>query len=318
MNDEYRELDRRSVNNSRDSLVERLDPALGEASSGIGVLLSELVRRTLRGGVSKIEEEMHEFVEEKVDLVVADRMPAFQEAATRTAELKAEEISRREVAAVERQARESAERLAQEMAETEHRGEEQRKRLAEEVQAASQRLSGELAETERRVEDKARVITREAVEVVEQETKATAEKLTTDIAETERRAEERARELVAHHVEELKQKSKSTYLQVRECLDELNSRAGAFEERIVQEQQARNESLNRLQQTLDSTLQRHLEELTGLVKQLRSDHAALEARIIELERPRGLRKLWRRFFGGKQKSRTAAQATPRNEPTIEA
>ncbi|MBW3600813.1 MAG: hypothetical protein KY475_26545, partial [Planctomycetes bacterium] len=78
MNEEFRDLDRRgSSGGSRDSLVERLDPALGEASSGIGVLLSELVRRTLRGGVAKIEEEMHEFVEEKLELAVEERMPAF-------------------------------------------------------------------------------------------------------------------------------------------------------------------------------------------------------------------------------------------------
>lgn len=133
-----------SVN--RGSLVERLDPALGEASSGIGVLLSELVRRTLRGGISKIEEEMQDFVDEKVDLTVADRMPAFEEAATRTAEHKARTVADEAVEGVRSEAREAAERLTGEIGQT-------RDQAFQQLQESSEKLSGEIAQTEERAKN---------------------------------------------------------------------------------------------------------------------------------------------------------------------
>ncbi len=310
MNEEFRELDRRPANIPRDSLVERLDPALGEASSGIGVLLSELVRRTLRGGVSKIEEEMHDFVEEKVDQSVQCRMPAFQEAATRTAERKAEEIARQEVQTVEKQAREAAERLSQELVESQRQAEEAARRLEEEARQAAERLAQEIVQTEQRVEEKARVITQEAVHVVEQESKAATEKLTHDLAETERRAEIRARELVAEHVEELKQKSKSTYLQVRESLDSLAASTSAFESKLLQEQHNRESSLAQLRTALEGSLQTQVQDLRNLVQELNGRNTLLELRIAELEKPRGLRAWFGKLFGRKRAAAPAPAATP--------
>ncbi len=235
------------------------------------MLLSELVRRTLRGGVAKIEEEMHDFVEEKVSSAVESRMPEFQEAATKTAETKARDIARQEVVSVEELAK-----------------------------AEAQRLANEIAETERRSEDKARTITKEAVEVVASETRSTAEKLVSDLAETERRAEEKARELVAQHVEELKQKSKSTYVQVRESLDELTSRAASLESRVVQEQHAREAAVAELMQAFDVRLQQRWQAMQELCTQLQARNSQLELRLRELEKPRGLRALWAKMFGRKK------------------
>jgi hypothetical protein len=210
VNEPYRELDRRA-SNSRDSLVERLDPALGEASSGIGVLLSELVRRTLRGGVAKIEEEMHDFVAEHVTAAVENHMPVFQEAAGATAPAKARDVARPEVEAVERAACESAAHLAE-----------------------------QLSASQRQAEESARKI--------EEDAKATAAQLATEIADTERRVEARARELMAEQVEDLRQKSKSTYLQVRENLDELGARAMSLEAKLANEQQVRDAAFRELRE----------------------------------------------------------------------
>jgi chromosome segregation ATPase len=302
VNEDFRELERRPMNNSRDSLVERLDPALGEASSGIGVLLSELVRRTLRGGVAKIEEEMHDFAQEKVDLAVESRMPQFQEAATQTAERKAEVIARQEVQGVEQQVRETSSRLTQQLSDAQ--------RLAEE---AAERLSQELVATERRVEDKARSITQVAVGTVEQETKATAEKLTIDIAETERRAEVRARELVAEHVEELKQRSKQTYLQVREALDELTRHSASLDEQVAREQQERQAEVASLRETINMAVEAQTQDLRTLLQQLVARNEHLEARLAELEKPRGLRAWFRRLLAGRKRSEGQV-ATPAAAP----
>jgi hypothetical protein len=289
MNEEFRDSDRRVINPPRDSLVERLDPALGEASSGIGVLLSELVRRTLRGGVAKIEEEMHDFVEEKLGQAVEGRMPQFQDAATQTAERKAEAIARREVESVERQARESVERLSQ-----------------------------DIAASEQRSEITARTVTQEAVAVVGQETKAAAEKLQGDIADTERRAEARARELVAEHVEELKQRSKQTYVQVRELLDELNRRMSSVDSQVARERQERETAIDALRETVLESFEAQTQELRTLLHQLAARNEHLEARLAELEKPRGWRALWRRMFGRKAQQPGLRAPAPGIPESVEA
>ena len=119
------------------ALIERLDDALGEASSGIGVLLSELVRRTLRGGVQKIDEEMREFADEKVDDAVASRMPEFEEAATRTAVERAQRVAAEAVAAVDQEAKRTAEGLAKQISTVEQQTSETTERLLADLKSKS-------------------------------------------------------------------------------------------------------------------------------------------------------------------------------------
>jgi uncharacterized phage infection (PIP) family protein YhgE len=68
------------------SLPERMDAAIGETSSGIGVLLSELVRRSLRTGVADIGDSLTEYAHEAVETAVERQMPAVAEAADSVAE----------------------------------------------------------------------------------------------------------------------------------------------------------------------------------------------------------------------------------------
>lgn len=68
------------------SLPDRLDAAIGDASSGIGVMMSELVRRSLRTGVADIERTLTDVTAEKVDLAIELQMPAISETAHRVAE----------------------------------------------------------------------------------------------------------------------------------------------------------------------------------------------------------------------------------------
>ena len=62
-------------------LVERLDDALGEASSGIGAMLTELVRKSLRGGVQKIGDEIETLANDILDQSVEARLPEFRDVA---------------------------------------------------------------------------------------------------------------------------------------------------------------------------------------------------------------------------------------------
>lgn len=63
------------------ALGERLDSAIGETSSGIGALLSELFRRSLKTGVSEIGESLVEFAEERVEIAVERQMPLVAQTA---------------------------------------------------------------------------------------------------------------------------------------------------------------------------------------------------------------------------------------------
>src|SRR5439155_5712717 len=94
-----------SANRDALSLVERLDPAIGEATSVAGAMLTELLRRTLRGGVMRIGDEMHDHVSHKVDTVIAERTPGLEQLATEVAEhaarTAATEVATEEVHALE-------------------------------------------------------------------------------------------------------------------------------------------------------------------------------------------------------------------------
>lgn len=67
------------------SLVERLDPALGEATSGLNAILTEMTRRTLRGGVSQVQEQFRDYVVAKVNTTLRDQQPAIEQSARQAA-----------------------------------------------------------------------------------------------------------------------------------------------------------------------------------------------------------------------------------------
>lgn len=67
-------------------LVERLDSAIGEASTSIGMIMSELVRRSLRGGVGEIGASIHGFARDQVDEAVGEAMPRIELTVGRIAE----------------------------------------------------------------------------------------------------------------------------------------------------------------------------------------------------------------------------------------
>ncbi len=128
------------------SLVERLDPALAEATTGMGALLSELIRRTLRGGVQRIDEELQSQVEEKVDATVAERMPQVESAAGQAAEAKARQVVGRECQAIQQD-------LGQQIAASSHRVEKTARDLIhEQVESLTQRSKSTLQSLNGRID----------------------------------------------------------------------------------------------------------------------------------------------------------------------
>ena len=73
-------------------LVERMDSAIGDASTSIGMMMAELVRRSLRGGVGEISSSIHVYAAEQVDTAVERAMPALNQ----SVEQLATETSQRE------------------------------------------------------------------------------------------------------------------------------------------------------------------------------------------------------------------------------
>lgn len=74
------------------SLADRLDSSIGETSSGIGAMLSELLRRSLKAGVSDIGESLGEYAGEQVEAAVEQKMPEVAEAADEVAESTARRV----------------------------------------------------------------------------------------------------------------------------------------------------------------------------------------------------------------------------------
>src|SRR6266478_8164274 len=92
-------------------LLERMDPAIGETTSVLGAIMTEFLRRTLRGGVLQIGKELHTFVDEKVDAAIVDHTPALERAAAEVAEHAARsaatEVAHEEVRALESRTRDA-------------------------------------------------------------------------------------------------------------------------------------------------------------------------------------------------------------------
>jgi chromosome segregation ATPase len=256
----------REANQESVSLAERLDPAIGEATSVMGAMLTELLRRTLRGGVVKIGDELHTFVAEKVDATIADRTPAIEQAAAEVAEHTARsaatEVAHEEVSALETRTRESDDRLATRIEETD-------RQLATRIE--------------------------ETAASAHQRTEEAARQLAGQIEEAEKRVRESADARLNEQVQLLVQRS-------REGSDRLKARFTALEVSLA--------DLGTRQQLLRDDLSRLLGEsearLRGEVIALTRANEALAARIVELEKPRGLRALFlrigawlRRVFGRK-------------------
>jgi hypothetical protein len=245
--------------NHKDSLglVERLDPAIGEVTSVAGAVLSELLRRTLRGGVLRIGDEMHGYVTEKLDTAIAERTPGLERIAAEVAEhaarTAATEVATEEVHALEQRTRESDQELAGKISETASAAEQ---RTRESVA----HLSSQIQESEQRGQT--------AIQESEQRGKAAIE-------DSEQRGQAALNDQVQTLIERSRERSERLKARFAE-LENLITGASKDLVRMLKESHA---------------------ELNEVLHKVGKEHKSLAARVAELEKPRGLRALWLRLFG---------------------
>jgi hypothetical protein len=220
-------------------VAESMDHAIGEATTVMGALVTELMRRSLRGGVLKIGEQLQGYVGEHVDRTIAERRPAIEQAAAdvaeETAHITASKVAAEEVHSLEARTTEAARELAQRM----EQGDQQ------------------------------------AVEV----THATARELTGKIQEAEQRVSQATQAEIGQRVRELTDKATEGAKILRARLKAI-VRAAAETEKQLGALRA---------------------ELTGHVDELRRENEALHGRVADLEKPRGLGRLWAWLFRRKKR-----------------
>jgi hypothetical protein len=334
-------VDRDSSKSSR-TLVERMDPAIGEATSVMGAMLTELLRRTLRGGVRQVGDELQAFVAEKVDETIFDRRPVLEqiahETADKSARVAATEVATEEVRAVEVRVHEGDERLAAQIEET--------ARAAEQLATEKAReLTGRIEETEKKAEERTTSTARELHGRIEQvETKAeertvsTARDLTQQIQKTEQQVREEFQAEVARQMNEVLERSHKGAQLLHARLKGIEETNGELAKRIEDEQSERKaEQTAALQQLEQEVKERRAAEellrkevlrlrkenkgrLQEVASRMREVNRALADRVAELEKPRGLRALWawvKRLFTGRKAKPAPAPRTEEQEAKVE-
>jgi hypothetical protein len=221
-------------------VADSMDQAIGEATTVMGAMVTELMRRSLRGGVMKIGEQLGDYVGERVDRTIAERRPAIEQAAAAAAE-------------------ETAHLTAAKVA-------------AEEVYALEQRTSEAARALTGRME--------EGDQHALQMTRETARELTGQIQEAEKRARATAQAHIGEQVQALQDKAKEGAKVLRSRLKAVVSAAADIRRQLAGEHAALRADVGRQ------------------VADLRRENEALRARVAELEKPRGLRRLWAWLFRG--------------------
>ena len=213
-------------------LLERMDPAIGETTSVLGAIMTEFLRRTLRGGVLQIGKELHTFVDEKVDAAIVDRTPALERTAAEVAEHAARsaatEVAHEEVRALESRTRDAQETLATQI-----------QQVTRQAQATTQETAKTLAN---RI-DEAKKQAQDAV-------LETANGLVIQIKEAAKRVGETAHAEVSQKVEDLHERSRQSYVQVYERLDAQNKANQSLKaeiQKLVQQLRLVNERLAELE-----------------------------------------------------------------------
>jgi hypothetical protein len=271
-------------------LAGSMDQAIGEATVVMGTLVTELMRRSLRGGVLKVGEQLESYVGECVDHTIAERRPHIEQAATAAAEQTAintaSKVASEKVFVLEQRTTEVAHELS-------GRIEEKAQRLAGDIEEAerrtraaadekAQRLAGEIEEKGQQLSARIEEGDRQAIQV----TRETARELTGQIEEAEKRVSQATQAEMQQRVEELLEKSRKGTSILKTRIEAQASDIAELRQQLAREREARAEVATGLERlTLD----------------LGQENKKLSARIAELERPRGLGRLWAWLFGRKKR-----------------
>jgi hypothetical protein len=257
-------------------LLERMDPAIGETTSVLGAIMTEFLRRTLRGGVLQIGKELHTFVDEKVDAAIVDHTPALERAAAEVAEhaarTAATEVAHEEVRALESRTRDAHQELTNQIHSATHQTVHS---LTSQIDDAKKHAQNAVLET--------------------------AQNLVVQIKEAARRVGDAAHAEVSQKVEELHERSRQSYAQVHERLDAQDKTGQTFLKQLQEEQRNRKAE--------NQALKAEIQKLMSLLR-------SANDRLAELEKPRGLRAWLGRLFGKGKKKSAAAQPSTSKTPEL--
>ena len=250
------------------SLAESMDSSIGEATSVMGAMITELIRRSLRGGITQIGDQLTSYVGEKVDIAVKEKTPAIEQAAAEVAEhtarTAATEVAVEEVQALEKRTQENTQQLATQIEETAKKAET----LTSE---ATRDLNGKIVLAEKKAELTVATASRE---------------LTGKIEETEKRVFESTKAAVTQQVEGLLQRSRKVTAAIKARLIELEGLAKGLDQKLREEQAGRAAEVSALKADF---------------RRVTDANEALGARVAELEKPRGLKRFFLWLFGRRKR-----------------
>jgi chromosome segregation ATPase len=237
-----------STNHQSESLAERMDLSIGEASTVIGSVLTELMRRSLRGGVMQIGEQLHDYVGEKVDATIKERTEVIEqvavEVADKTARTAATEVAKEEVQFVARRADE-----------------------------LGQQLTGKIELAEKKAELATASATME---------------LSSQVKDAEKRAVATAHDDAAQQLEQYRDKARQGVVVMKGRVKRLDAALQTLTARFSEEQNERQATEQHLRQELSRAVETAQAQARVEQDKLRQHIDELTERIAELERPSGL------------------------------
>ena len=201
-------------------LVGSLDQAIGEATTVMGAMVTELMRRSLRGGVLKIGEQLETYVGECVGQTIAERLPFIEQTASAVAEQTAYSTAAKlvgeEVYALEQRTAEAGRALAGQIEEAE-------RRTREAAEEKARGLSAEIAQRVKAIMDRAKEGTARI--------KASIQAVADLTAELGKRldAERQARQTEHAAVRDLERNLTDELRELRRTNDEMSARVAGLE-----------------------------------------------------------------------------------------
>ncbi|HWY86084.1 MAG TPA: hypothetical protein VNX28_05140 [Gemmataceae bacterium] len=316
MNEHHSSLSENESTKSFDSLVERLDPSIGELSTVTGAMVTELLRRTLRGSVRQIDEELQGQVAQRVDATIAQRLPAIEQsaadAAEKTAREAATEVAVEEMHALEQRARESERdivaRIETSARAAEHQTVESARALTGKIELVEKQAELAIAGKAHELADRIEETARSAATMADEK----ARELARHIEEAERRATEAFQAELTRQVEDLTQRSRKTAAGIKDRLQTLDATTAALHKQLLDEAGNRADVDRRVKETGEH-IQKLEQARQTAAEQFRLRYEALAARVAELEKPRGLRALWAWLFSRRQAKPAVKEAVARGD-----
>lgn len=279
------------------TLLDRMDPDIGDAAAGIGVLMTELVRRSLRGGVSNIDQHLQAFAQEQTQQAIDRELPRLVDLAESTSR----QIADAAVTQITAETKAEAERLTSALEATDQRLQESltgvEHRVTDALVSTDQRLTTAITQTESRIHETSQTLS-SAVDQVQSQVRDTARGLDERLVA----AREESAVSLGNLKNELKELSKRSWDRVNSALEELRGQTAGISPLVERMTHAEGTSVDlrgqlaRMQSAFDQQVQSLQDELEATREAL----AAATERVHKLEE-RGVIAWFRRLFRRKPK-----------------